>query len=462
MSVVSDFLTWLSDTWSGITHNTSVLIGMDALKTIEELDAYWNSLSDADKALPGLQQHYESRKRNMGIFQILSDDPVKQLTSAALDQWLEVLKKYEKLTPEEARDNLKALTADVMKISAGMTAAEIILTKNPWFDGEVIAGMSRRTLSWLGFGAVMTAIAHDPVKIGILRPYQDSLEATFRNRRPGDIALFQAYRTRELSPIKVDDLAKLTDAEMTRIEADNEEVYFREIAKWGYSEWFATALSRSATRTLGFSQLVTLARAGIYDKGLAIYSLWGEGLDRVVMPAALTAIETLRDREMYSGFRSMIEPSYTEGDISEQDLVEYWKLAGIPEKVQIWVLPRLKKKREAYMLKQKTGAAVKERDLTVSQVQQAYQNSLQDRAHSQNMILALGYTMDETKVLLDLAELRRKLPGAATLKRLPLSDYEKAHKNGILKLTDVLDRMKGEYASGDIELERKLLEIGKA
>jgi len=456
------FLDWLRDTWSGITHNTTVLTGLDAPKTIEELDAYWNSLSDTDRALPGMQQHYESRKRNINIFQIISDDPVKQLTSAALDQWLEVIKKYENLSPEQARDNLKTLTADVMKISGSVTAAEVILTKNPWFDGEVIAGMSRRTLSWLGFGAVISAIAHDPVKIGILRPYQDSLEQTFRNRRPDDYALFQAYRTRELSPIKIEDLSKLTEAEMKRVEDDNDKIYFEQISRWGYSEAFAQSLSRSATRTLNFSQLVTLARAGIYDKGLAIYSLWGDGLDHVVMPAALTAIETLRDREMYAGFRSMIEPSYIEGDIPEEDLVAYWDLAGVPKKVQTWVLPRLKKRREAYTLKQKTGSAVKERDLTVSQITQAYQAGVIKRVDAQNTIMSLGYSIEEVTILLNLAETRIKAGGTAALKRLPLSDYEKAYKNKLINLDAVLQRMQGEYAQYDIELERKLLEVGKA
>lgn len=58
--------------------------------------------------------------------------------------------------------------------------------------------------------------------------------------------------------------------------------------------------------------------------------------------------------------------------------------------------------------------------------------------------------------------MRRKLPGAQTLKRLTLTDYEKAYKNGLLTIEDVLDRMRGEYTPDDIELERGLLEIGKS
>jgi hypothetical protein len=85
-----------------------------------------------------------------------------------------------------------------------------------------------------------------------------------------------------------------------------------------------------------------------------------------------------------------------------------------------------------------------------------------DRARAQNMILGLGYQMDETKILLDLAELRRKLPSATSLKRLPLSDYEKAFKNKLITQDEVLERMIDEYSPGDIALEKRLLESGKA
>jgi hypothetical protein len=126
------------------------------------------------------------------------------------------------------------------------------------------------------------------------------------------------------------------------------------------------------------------------------------------------------------------------------------------------MIPRFRKKREAYILKQTTSAPAKERDLTVSQIQQVYQNLLMDRAHAQNAMLTLGYSYDEAKILLDLAEMRRKLPSAQTLKKLTLTDYEKAYKNGLISQEAVLDRMIGEYSPEDIELEKKLLEIGKA
>lgn len=455
-------LDWLKEQWE-----YNIVLGMAASKmnnasNLNELNTTWDALTDKQKADPHLMKIHEGRMKYLDIEGRTLTKPFEIFIGESLDKWLALIAKYQTSDPVKAKENLTKLTADVMTLAGTSAAIDIGLGMVSPSAGDASALNTKQMLAWLGVGAVVAAVAHDPVKIGLLRPYQDSLEQTFRNRRPDDNALFQAYRTRELSPIKIDDLSKLTYEEMNRVEADNDAEYFRQISRWGYSEAFALSLSRSATRTLNFSQLVTLARAGIYDKGLSIYSLWGEGLDRVVMPAALTAIETLRDREMYSGFRSMIEPSYIEGDIPEADLVAYWNLAGVPGKVQAWVLPRLKKRREAYTLKQAGSAAVRERDLTVSQVQQAYQNMLMDRARAQNMIIALGYSLEEAKILLDLAELRRKLPAAQTLKRLTLTDYEKAHKNGLITREDVLERMRGEYAPGDIELERKLLEIGKA
>lgn len=332
-------------------------------------------------------------------------DPVRDFITGCMSKWIEVTGGT--LTPEarEAIEGLSTITEGVLGIAAAATAIDLALGAIPTTtEGVVSSNATRQVLTWLGVGAVLSAVCHDPVKIGVLRPYQDKLEAAFRNRRPDDMALFQAYRTRELSPTKVEDLALLDDKMMDAIEVENQTIYDTEIAKWGYSEWFAKALSRSATYTLTFSQLVTLARAGIWDRGLAIYSLWGIGLDRVCMRAALDALERLFMQAQYEGFRSLIEPSFTQGFITEEDLKDYYDKCNIPEAVQVWVLPRLRAQRE------KT--------------------------------LASGGTV-------------------AKLKRLPLTDYEKAFKNNIRTKDEVLERITGEYDPRDIALESDLLDIGK-
>lgn len=461
MSIFGDFWDLVTEQINEDSRRRAVIAQMNAAANQTELDAIFSSLSKEDQQLGIFAQTYNSRKGATAALKEI-ENPLTDLIEGFLDEWTEAVEKYDMKDPAKAKETLAGLTADVLRISGGALAVELALGALPNTQGTVAKMKISELMAWLGFGAVVSAVAHDPVKIGLLRPYQDQLEATFRNRRPGDIALFQAYRTRELSPIKVDDLNKLTDAEMTRIEKDNEDVYFREISKWGYSEWFATALSRSATRTLSFSQLVTLARAGIYDKGLSIYSLWGEGLDRVVMPAAISALETLRDREMYSGFRSLVEPSYVEGDISEAELREYWDLSGVPKKVQDWVVTRLSKRRAAFAQKAAGRAITNERDLTVSQLQSAYIEGVMTRNEAQKAILDIGYSEAEKEILLKLAEARKKAPSSTTQKRLPLSDYEKAYKAKLIKIENVLDRMKGEYAEYDIELERQLLAAGKA
>ncbi len=95
-------------------------------------------------------------------------------------------------------------------------------------------------------------------------------------------------------------------------------------------------------------------------------------------------------------------------------------------------------------------------------MQLAYQDDLIDRAKALASIISLGYSKEETDILLNIAELRRKTPSAAKLKKLTLTDYEKAYKNKIVTLDQVLTRMTGEYAPADIEIEKQLLILGKA
>jgi hypothetical protein len=389
-------------------------------------------------------------------------DPLETLLTGSLTEWLEIIKKYEASDPTQAKANLIKLSADVMKVAAASAAVDVTLGLLP--NGAAVASTAntKQMLAWLGVGAVVAAVAHDPVKIGLLRPYQDSLEQTFRNRRPDSGDLFLAYQQRSLSATKIDDVEKITDTLMTQIEGENEKFYDTEISKWGFSEYFSNALKDASTKTLSFGNLMALAKQGRLNRGMAIYSLWGYGLDRKLMKIALESLDQANETANYEGFRAQIEPAYIEGAIDEASLLDYWKKLHIPQDVQNLMIPRFRKKRETYLLKAAGSTTTKERDLTVSQLQQAYQNQLMDRAHTQNAILTLGYSIDEVKILLDLAELRRKLPSAQTLKRLPLTDYEKAHKNGLITQDEVLARMQGEYSPGDIDLEKRLLKIGKA
>lgn len=460
--IIGDFLTWLTDTWQAVSSYSDIRASFLAATSVAELNLVWDALPEMTRNDKSVSSSYVAVRKQLETRKLSSEGLLNDFMAKALDAWLIKIKEYETKDPEQARKNLVRLTGDVMTTAAATAGIDMLLGTLPNDMGTVSATNTKEIMKWLGMGAVITAVAHDPVKIGLLRPYQDSLEQTFRNRRPDDNALFQAYRTRELAPEKVEDLSKLDDTVMNRVEADNDRIYNQEISRWGYSVDFATALSRSATRTLSFADLRALANVGYFDRGLSIYSLWGYGLDRVVMKPALDALSIMRDRASYSGFRSLIEPSYIDGYLSEADLLAYWTKSGIPADVQTWILPRMRARREAALVKGKGETVTKEKDLTVSQIQLAYQEELVDRAKATADIISLGYAKEDTDILLNISELRRKTPSSAKLKKLPLADYEKAYITKILTLDQVLERMKGEYASSDIEIERQLLLIGKA
>lgn len=518
---------WIRDIWEERTTGNRIAFQMSFAKNATELEAIYAGLTPEQKDWGEIKSTYPLVKAVFSGQEAVTEIAEKTITDG-IDALLKKVQGFQATTPEEAKKKLAEISVDTLKLTTAVSAAEILTAKARVVPSDTMSGVYTRTLNYVGFGALAVAVAHDPVKIAFLRGYQDMLEMTFRNRRPDDFALFQAYRTRELTATKADDLAKLDDTLMDKIEAENQKYYDAEIAKWGYSVDFAGALARSATRTLNFSQLSALARQGLLTRGLAIYSLWGEGLDRTVMKPALDALMQLNEIASYDGFRAQIERGYVEGLVTELELKAYYAKLHIPPDVQKIMLPHMAKLREdaarkvvgnvvytdrtktilyaqkAYIekkitrdfakenilligysekeaegflvsaevkekirvasaqAKEESAATSKERELTVSQVQQAYEAGLLERAKAQNMILLLGYSLDEAKVLLDLADTRKKLPGASKLKRLPLTDYEKAYKNKLIDQGAVLARMQGEYTAEDIELERKLLEAGKA
>jgi hypothetical protein len=430
---------------------------------VPDLEIRWQQIPEDVQKNEGVANAYTSSKAALLKGGPLLVDPLAKFIQNALQEWKKATGDLKGMDPAAAEKKLAEMTAAAIEVFGAATLIDLALGAVPTTtEGVVSSNATRGMLTALGVGAVIAAFSHDPVKIGLLRPYQDNLEATFRNRRPDDNALFQAYRTRELSPIEVADVRNLTDAEMDRVEVDNDRVWNREIQYWGYSEEFAGALSRSATRTPTFGNLMALARLGLMDRGLAIYSLWGYGMDKVTMPALLDGLEAINEISNYAGFRSLVEPSYTSGDIPESDLVEYWDKIHVPKEIQAWVLPRLRKSREANLAKSIGTAKQTQKDLTVSQVQDAYVHDQIDRGTAKNMVMQTGYEAWEADILLNLADTRRRLPNAKKLKRLPLSDYEKAYTNKLKTIEDVLERMKGEYEPEDIALEAALLKIGKA
>lgn len=428
----------------------------------DELDSVWMELPDDIKSSGGPKLEYAMQKKIFELQKTGFSDPLQAFISGSLDSWLKEVEKYGKADPSQAKENLAKLSAHVIEIAAASATIDAVAGIAPNGLGVVSSTNTKQMLTWLGFGAVLAAVAHDPVKIGLLRPYQDSLEQTFRNRRPDSADLFTAYQQRSLSAVKIEDVEKISDTLMAQIETENEKYYDTEISKWGYSEYFSFALKDSATKTLSFGNLMALAKQGRLNRGMAIFSLWGYGLDRKLMKIALDALDQANETANYEGFRAQIEPAYVEGAIDEASLKDYWKKLHIPQDVQDLMMPRFRRKREVYALKAASSAQGRERDLTVSQLTAAYTAGLTDRTKTQNDILALGYDLAETKIILDLADTRKKLPGSALLKRLPLTDYEKAYKNKLITLAEVLARMQGEYAPEDIALEKKLLEVGKA
>jgi hypothetical protein len=456
------FLRWLQESWGRSNQNNEAIRSLLAAGSAQDLDIRWQKIPPDIQAVQAVRETYQACKNALESGIPLLADPLSKFIQQALHKWKESTGDLKGVDPENAEKKLAQMTASAIEVIAAATLIDLGLGAIPTTtEGVVSSNATRHLMTSLGVGAVIAAFSHDPVKVALLRPYQDNLEATYRNRRPDDFALFQAYRTRELAPEIVDDARELTDEAMVRIETENDRIYDKEIMYWGYSEEFARSLARSATSTPTFGNLMALARIGLLDRGLAMYSLWGQGMDKVTMPALLDGLEQMNIISNYQGFRSMIEPSYTSGDIDEADLVEYWDRIRVPKDLQTWVLPRLRKSREK-ALAAKT-ATVKERDLTVSQIQDAYIQNLIDRGTAYSWLAALTpkYEPWEIDILLNLADTRRKIPGVAKLKRLPLSDYEKAFKNKIRTKQDVLERMQGEYDPRDIALEAALIDIGK-
>ena len=453
------FMKWYESIWG---HDGQVQSAVRTIKDIplpEMLDKYYNDLPENVRTDPAVVTSYMARLDEVaGVKQDLRD-PLAKFIEGALKDWVAKVGNLEGTTPEESTAKLADISAKVLEMFAASAAIDIGLGMLPNGAGEASTNNSKELLKWLGFGAVLAAVAHDPVKIGLLRPYQDHLEATFRNRRPEYVGILNAYRQRSLSTTVVTDTDSITDELMDTIEQENDANMDFYGAQWGYPQKWITIEKDASTKAMTFGNLMAMARLGYYDRGMSIFSLWTFGIDRRLMKSALKAIETSRDVGMWKGFRSMVEPSFVQGLIEAEDLTSYWTKILVPQDVQDWAMIRLTKSREKFAAKELRLENAASKDLTKSDWMQAYERNIISVDELKKKLTALGYDDLEIDILVRLADSKKVGPTSTACKHLPLTDYELAHRNGILTLDQVLARMQGEYCQADIDLEKQLLEI---
>ncbi len=459
MGKLDDFMTWVDNLGLRNAQVNATIATMKIIETEDVLDEQYNNLRESVRNDPTVQAMYITRKSQVKGKKSGSLDPVAEFIEGALDKWVSAVGDLSDITPEKSKEKLADISAKVIELFGASAAIDYVAGSMTMSGGDASSKNTKELLKWLGFGAVLAAVAHDPVKIGLLRPYQDHLEATFRNRRPEYVGILNAYKQRSLSTTVVEDTDKITDELMDTIETENNANMDFYGAQWGYPQKWITIEKDAATKAMTFGNLMAMARLGYYDKGMSVFSLWTFGIDRRLMKTALKAIETSRDVGMWKGFRSMVEPSYVQGLIEESDLVEYWTKILVPPDVQTWALLRLRKSREKFAAKELKLENAASKDLTKSDWMQAYERNIISVDELKTKLAALGYDAIEIDILVKLADSKKVGPTSSGCKHLPLTDYELAHRNGILTLDQVLDRMKGEYCPADIDLEKQLLEI---
>lgn len=432
--------------------------------SIESLNVAWSHVPDELKTESAILKIYQARAQNLTDVHTTLKDPLAGFISGALDKWLDSIKDLDKVTPDNSKEKLSELSAKIIEIFAVSAAVDIGLGMLPNGAGEASSTNTKELLKWLGFGAVLAAIAHDPVKIGVLRPYQNFLEMTFRNRRPEYVGIIKAYTQRSLSTIPITDTDQITDEVMDKIEVDNNSNMDKFGAMWGYNDEWITIEKDASTRAVSLGGLMAMARLGYYNKGLTIFSLWTAGIDRRVMKQAMSAVETSRDVGMWKGFRSMVEPAYTQGLIEAEDLKEYWTKILVPQDVQDWAMLRLTKSREKYLDKEKGTAKALTKNLTRADFTKAYELGFIDKPQLTEKLTGLGYDADEIDIIIKLADHAKSTTPTSKLKHLPLSAYEKAHSWEIIQADKVLSMMEGVYSPEDIEIEKQFLaydDLGK-
>lgn len=450
---------WLETMWLSVSRISSERDMLYKANSPEELLTAWNSIPPVDQADRDMLALYQKRQGDLGMISRTLKDPLAQFIEGAMTSWVNAVGDLSDITPEKSKEKLAEISAKVIELFGASAAIDYLAGTLTLSGGDASSNNTKELLKWLGFGAVLAAVAHDPVKIGLLRPYQDHLEATFRNRRPEYMGIINAYRQRSLSTTVVMDTDQITDALMDTIESENNANMDFYGAQWGYPQKWITIEKDAATKAMTFGNLMAMARLGYYDRGMSIFSLWTYGIDRRLMKNALLAIETSRDVGMWKGFRSMVEPSYVQGLIEEADLVEYWTKILVPPDVQSWALLRLRNSRSKFAAKELKLQNAASKDLTKSDWMQAYERGIISVDELKTKLAALGFDAAEIDILVKLADAKKVGPTSTACKHLSLSDYELAHRNGILTLEQIGARMLGEYCQADIDLEKQLLMI---
>lgn len=360
------FRDWYESIWGRQGAVQSAIQTMPAFTNEESLDTYYKSLPDDVKNDSSVLAAYTAHKAKVADVHVNLENPIKKTIEGLLDQWVQRLHQYDMSDPAKAEETLASLSADVIEICGVAFAVELGLGAIPFTqEGPVSSARVSQLMAWLGFGAVINAVAHDPVKIGLLRPYQDSLESTFRNKRPDERMLLRAYTQGKI----------------------DKAFYDLNIAKYGYSQPWADILSETMYRGLTFSNLMQIAKQGLLTEDLATSNLQQNGLKPIYIPKAVSVLmkanQQATDKETAKGLKAtapekerdltvaQIQSAYVEGLIKRADAMNMLAaLKPVYSKDEIEILLKLADARI------KTPNPAKLKHLTLAEYHKAYKAKL--------------------------------------------------------------------------------------
>jgi len=144
-----------------------------------------------------------------------------------------------------------------------------------------------------------------------------------------------------------------------------------------------------------------------------------------------------------------LESQKKEKDLSKSDILNAFKKGIITESDARTKLMQLGYSTEeidllirVYTVNRDVQKKEKKRDLTTSQITRAYRLNLVERYEAERMLSRLGYDRDEIKILLDAEDLRKNVDKHEKNRDLTATQIAKAFLLGLISFEDAKDRLK--------------------
>ncbi|KYK27423.1 hypothetical protein AYK26_06990 [Euryarchaeota archaeon SM23-78] len=358
--------------------------------------------------------------------------------------WFDIVNVPSSFTPDAAFQMSKTFIPAAIGVTATIQGVDTVLQALPLgFDTSGFGMFGEKVFSRLGLSAATAATFQSPVRVGLFRNLDYYYNEKFRSQKLKEAQAYDGVRYREfltesewaafegnidlpkpieeMTPEEIASWAATASQAVDAVESTNTG-RFMDAMRWlGYRDDDMLLQDRASKHAPNLTMLRQMAMRGFFDAKFMARACFKGGFDNWAIKPTLNFLAYMAQEGVWVGYREAAQMAFRKGLIDEAELRTILKRIHVPSMLV-----------EPIIVTQKAMMIHSERELTMTQIINAYLKGVYTRNECLIELKNLGYTEELAEILI-----KSKEATSQPLSRLPtLAQFSRAFREGIISEAD--------------------------